>query len=87
MIFLYYLGDIGAKVGRAGLDNGWIQFSQVRVPRDNMLSRWAKVIYLLYKNIYLIHYENITHYIIIHSLYSRWRKGANTHHPGGILYR
>ncbi|PRP84162.1 hypothetical protein PROFUN_04153 [Planoprotostelium fungivorum] len=36
-------GDIGAKVGRQGLDNGWIQFSQVRVPRKNMLARWATV--------------------------------------------
>jgi acyl-CoA oxidase len=36
-------GDIGAKVGRHGLDNGWIQFTHVRIPRENMLMRWAQV--------------------------------------------
>jgi len=36
-------GDIGAKQGRRGLDNGWIQFTQVRIPRENMLMRWARV--------------------------------------------
>ncbi|CAG8689597.1 7965_t:CDS:10 [Funneliformis caledonium] len=36
-------GDIGAKYGRNGLDNGWIQFSHVRIPRTNMLMKWAKV--------------------------------------------
>jgi len=37
------VGDCGAKMGRNGLDNGWIQFHNVRVPRDNMLMRWAQV--------------------------------------------
>ncbi|KAJ3352188.1 acyl-Coenzyme A oxidase [Allomyces javanicus] len=36
-------GDVGAKAGRNGLDNGWIQFTHVRVPRDAMLARWAHV--------------------------------------------
>ena len=36
-------GDIGPKVSRNGLDNGWIQFNDVRVPRKAMLSRWAIV--------------------------------------------
>jgi acyl-CoA oxidase len=27
-------GDIGAKAGRQGLDNGWIQFSQVSIPQE-----------------------------------------------------
>lgn len=31
------------KAGRQGLDNGWIQFTNVRVPRENMLMRWAQV--------------------------------------------
>ncbi|KAI8146665.1 acyl-CoA dehydrogenase/oxidase [Fennellomyces sp. T-0311] len=34
-------GDIGHKVGRQGLDNGWIQFHNVRIPRSQMLNRWA----------------------------------------------
>ncbi|KAI9258243.1 hypothetical protein BY458DRAFT_441011 [Sporodiniella umbellata] len=34
-------GDIGGKVGRAGLDNGWIQFREKRVPRSAMLARWV----------------------------------------------
>ncbi|KAI7885421.1 acyl-CoA oxidase [Lichtheimia hyalospora FSU 10163] len=36
-------GDIGHKVGRPGLDNGWIQFSHVRIPRDRMLSRFVNL--------------------------------------------
>ncbi|CAX41281.1 acyl-coenzyme A oxidase, putative [Candida dubliniensis CD36] len=37
------VGDIGAKMGRDGIDNGWIQFSNVRIPRFNMLQKYAKV--------------------------------------------
>lgn len=29
--------------GRNGIDNGWIQFNNVRVPRENMLAKWAQV--------------------------------------------
>jgi acyl-CoA oxidase len=36
-------GDIGKKMGRDAIDNGWIQFSNVRIPRVNMLMRYAKV--------------------------------------------
>jgi alkylation response protein AidB-like acyl-CoA dehydrogenase len=36
-------GDVGAKIARNGLDNGWIQFSNVRIPRQNMLMKWAQV--------------------------------------------
>ncbi|KAF9157160.1 acyl-Coenzyme A oxidase, partial [Mortierella sp. AD011] len=36
-------GDIGHKYGRQGLDNGWIQFTAVRIPRDNMLMKWASI--------------------------------------------
>jgi len=37
------IGDCGAKIGRHGIDNGWIQFNHVRIPRENMLMKWAKV--------------------------------------------
>lgn len=37
------LGDCGHKMGRNGLDNGWIQFSGVRIPRTNMLMKHTKV--------------------------------------------
>jgi acyl-CoA oxidase len=37
------LGDIGKKMGRDTIDNGWIQFTNVRIPRTNMLMKWAKV--------------------------------------------
>ncbi|KAJ3083691.1 acyl-Coenzyme A oxidase [Rhizoclosmatium hyalinum] len=37
-------GDIGAKAGRHGLDNGWIQLTSVRIPLNNMLSKWMQVI-------------------------------------------
>ncbi|CAG8519941.1 5443_t:CDS:10 [Paraglomus brasilianum] len=36
-------GNIGTKYGRNGLDNGWIQFSGIRIPRTNMMMRWASV--------------------------------------------
>lgn len=38
------IGDCGAKMGRNGIDNGWIQFSHVRIPRNYMLMRHAKVL-------------------------------------------
>lgn len=37
------IGDIGAKMGRDGIDNGWIQFSEVRIPRFFMLQKYCKV--------------------------------------------
>lgn len=37
------IGDIGAKMGREGVDNGWIQFSDVRIPRFFMLQKFCKV--------------------------------------------
>ncbi|GEQ71823.1 hypothetical protein JCM33374_g5509 [Metschnikowia sp. JCM 33374] len=37
------VGDIGAKMGRDGIDNGWIQFSHVRIPRYFMLQKFCKV--------------------------------------------
>lgn len=37
------IGDIGSKMGREGVDNGWIQFSKVRIPRFFMLQRFCKV--------------------------------------------
>ncbi|CAG87407.2 DEHA2D17248p [Debaryomyces hansenii CBS767] len=37
------VGDIGAKMGRDGIDNGWIQFSNVRIPRYFMLQKFCKV--------------------------------------------
>lgn len=37
------IGDIGKKMGRDGIDNGWIQFTNVKVPRFNMLAKYAQV--------------------------------------------
>ncbi|ORX97270.1 acyl-CoA oxidase [Basidiobolus meristosporus CBS 931.73] len=37
------IGDIGKKMGRDGIDNGWIQFTYVRIPRQNMLMKFAQV--------------------------------------------
>ncbi|GLI67460.1 hypothetical protein VaNZ11_011657 [Volvox africanus] len=37
------IGDIGPKVGYNGVDNGFLSFDHVRIPRDNMLMRFAKV--------------------------------------------
>lgn len=37
------IGDIGKKMGRDGVDNGWIQYTNVRIPRQFMLMRYAKI--------------------------------------------
>ncbi|KAG5357393.1 Acyl-coenzyme A oxidase 2 [Yarrowia sp. C11] len=37
-------GDIGKKMGRDAVDNGWIQFTNVRVPRNYMLMKHTKVL-------------------------------------------
>ncbi|CAH6722924.1 acyl-coenzyme A oxidase [[Candida] jaroonii] len=37
------IGDIGSKMGRHGVDNGWIQYTNVKIPRHFMLQKWCKV--------------------------------------------
>ncbi|CAF0957540.1 unnamed protein product [Brachionus calyciflorus] len=37
------LGDIGKKHAYEGIDNGFVKFNKVRIPRDNMLMRFAHV--------------------------------------------
>ncbi|KAJ2517761.1 fatty-acyl coenzyme A oxidase [Coemansia sp. RSA 1939] len=37
------IGDLGKKMGRDQIDNGWIQFTHVRIPRSNMLMKHTKV--------------------------------------------
>nr|Q9Y7B1.1 RecName: Full=Acyl-coenzyme A oxidase; Short=Acyl-CoA oxidase [Komagataella pastoris]AAD31029.1 acyl-coenzyme A oxidase [Komagataella pastoris] len=37
------IGDIGAKMGRDGIDNGWIQLTNVRIPMNYMRSKFTKV--------------------------------------------
>lgn len=37
------VGDIGPKLGFNGVDNGWLRFDHVKIPRDAMLMRFAKV--------------------------------------------
>lgn len=37
------IGDIGKKMGRDGIDNGYIQFTNVRIPRAYMLMRYCQV--------------------------------------------
>ncbi|KAI9992093.1 hypothetical protein PInf_017547 [Phytophthora infestans] len=38
------VGDIGPKVGFQPIDNGYCAFHKVRIPRDNMMMRYAKVL-------------------------------------------
>ncbi|XP_067666720.1 peroxisomal acyl-coenzyme A oxidase 1-like [Haliotis asinina] len=38
------VGDIGTKFGYESIDNGFLKFSHVRIPRMNMLMRYAKVL-------------------------------------------
>lgn len=35
------IGDTGPKIGLAGIDNGWLAFEGVRVPRANLLDRFG----------------------------------------------
>ncbi|CAG0890368.1 unnamed protein product [Cyprideis torosa] len=37
------IGDMGKKIGFNGLDNGFLQFSQYRIPRENLLNRTGDV--------------------------------------------
>lgn len=37
------LGDMGPKLGYASKNNGWATFNQVRIPRENMLSKYVSV--------------------------------------------
>ena len=37
------IGDLGKKMGRDGIDNGYIQFTNVRIPRAYMLMRYTQV--------------------------------------------
>lgn len=37
------VGDIGPKMGYNGVDNGWLRFNHVLIPRDAMLMRFAQV--------------------------------------------
>jgi len=38
------VGDIGPKFGYFGADNGFLYLDHVRIPRENMLMRHAKVV-------------------------------------------
>lgn len=37
------VGDIGPKFGFNEVDNGYLKLENVRIPRDNMLMKYAKV--------------------------------------------
>lgn len=37
------IGDIGQKMGRDGIDNGWVQFTDVEIPKEYMLSKFTTV--------------------------------------------
>ncbi|KAF1332828.1 Acyl-coenzyme a oxidase, partial [Globisporangium splendens] len=37
------VGDIGPKIGFQSIDNGYCAFHNVRIPRENMMMRYAKV--------------------------------------------
>ncbi|KAL9655566.1 hypothetical protein ABK040_002233 [Willaertia magna] len=37
------LGDCGDKVGLDGIDNGFIEFTNVRIPYDNLLDRFGRI--------------------------------------------
>jgi len=37
------LGDIGPKFGFDSTDNGFLRFNHVRIPRENLLMKYAQV--------------------------------------------
>lgn len=37
------VGDLGTKLGYNTTDNGWLSFDRVRIPRENILSRFIEV--------------------------------------------
>ena len=37
------VGDIGPKFGYFGMDNGFLQLTNVRIPRDQMLMKYSQV--------------------------------------------
>lgn len=37
------VGDIGEKIGLNGIDNGFVMFTNYRIPRENLLNRTADV--------------------------------------------
>lgn len=37
------IGDIGSKMGRDAIDNGWIQFNNVEIPREYMLQKFSTI--------------------------------------------
>ena len=37
------VGDCGTKIGFNTVDNGWVSFNQVRIPRTHLLSRFVNV--------------------------------------------
>jgi len=37
------VGDIGAKLGYNSIDNGYLMFHQVKVPRSALLSRFTEI--------------------------------------------
>ena len=37
------VGDIGTKMGYNSMDNGFLKFNELRIPKENMLSRFAGI--------------------------------------------
>lgn len=37
------VGDLGTKLGYNSMDNCWLMFNHVRIPRENMLCRLAGI--------------------------------------------
>ena len=48
------VGDIGPKFGYFTMDNGFLRLTNVRIPRDQMLMKYAQVYILSYYSHYII---------------------------------
>ena len=46
------VGDIGPKFGYGNMDNGFLRFDNVRIPRDQLLAKFVEVIFIMFMQTY-----------------------------------
>lgn len=51
------VGEIGAKLGFNTVNNGFLGFDNYRIPRDQMLMRYAQVLKVILLYIFFVSYD------------------------------